>query len=192
VQSASLEQLSRSPVNTEPPDAEIAPPLLIMPPVAGAPPTPPAPPNVPEPPTAPPVPDEPPLAGVTTTLPPEPATPGEPPSGACNPKGVREQAKTKVMRRAMRFISTSFPRVVRDACRLHEMGPCGCSARKRLGAGACPRARRCIELRGSMPEKSCVRMAGDRRGCDLGGQGTPPLPSTRFPGSWAPSVSAGL
>jgi hypothetical protein len=53
VQSASLEQVSRSPLDTEPPDAEIAPPLLIKPPVV---------PLLPAPPLAPPTPDAPPFA----------------------------------------------------------------------------------------------------------------------------------
>jgi hypothetical protein len=103
MQSASLEQVSRSAADTEPSAAEADLPVPDVPPVAGVPPTPLSPAIV----AAPPLPE-----GDTTT--PTPPTPDESPSGACNPKGVREQAKAMRMSRARRFISTSHPRDLRE------------------------------------------------------------------------------
>jgi hypothetical protein len=92
-QSASLAQLSRLVVEVEPPEPEVGPmlpPVPVTPPVAGAPPLPAAVPNPPAPP------------------------PGEALSGTCNPKGVREQARTIVMSMARRFILASLPQDPRE------------------------------------------------------------------------------
>jgi hypothetical protein len=58
------------------------------------------------PPLSPPVP---PPEGIAPPLPVVPP-PDKPPSKACVPRGLEEHAKIRGMRRAMRFISASFPR----------------------------------------------------------------------------------
>ena len=69
-----------------------------------------------------------------------------------------EQPRIMGMSTAKRFIMVSFPRVVRDACRLHELGPCGCAPRKQLRAGPWASAWRRAELLDVMSEKSCVNV----------------------------------
>lgn len=120
-QSASVEHASRSVVAVEPPDARVDPPVPAIPPVDRTPPTPlllewgsepPLPVGVATP-MAPPFPGEPPLARAPASPPPAPPNRDEPPSGACNPMGVREQAKTMQTSIARRFISSSLPQDTR-------------------------------------------------------------------------------